>query len=106
MAINERELCLVDTITELRIAYKELEKAHESLLTKYRQKCIWYEEDEEKIDRLEDENEELKNQNNKLAYEIEQYKAENEKIEMQLLELSQAKVTGSLTTDTAAKGEL
>lgn len=92
MAINERELCLVDTITDLRMAYRELEKAHESLLTKYRQKCIWYDEDEEKIDRLED--------------EIEQYKAENEKIEMQLLELSQAKVTGSLMTDTAAKGEL
>lgn len=106
MAINERELCLVDTITELRIAYKELEKAHDSLLTKYRQKCIWYEEDEEKVDRLEGENEELKNQNNKLVYEIEQYKAENEKIEMQLLELSQAKVAGSLMTDTAAKGEL
>lgn len=106
MAINERELCLVDTIAELRIAYKELEKAHDSLLTKFRQKCIWYEEDEEKIDRLEDENEELKNQNNKLVYEIEQYKAENEKLELQLLELSQAKVTGSLMTDTAAKGEL
>lgn len=106
MAINERELCLVDTITELRIAYKELEKAHDSLLIKFRQKCIWYEEDEEKIDRLEDENEELKNQNNKLVYEIEQYKAENEKLELQLLELSQAKVTGSLMTDTAAKGEL
>ena len=106
MAINERELCLVDTIAELRIAYKELEKAHDSLLTKFRQKCIWYEEDEEKVDRLEGENEELKNQNNKLAYEIEQYKAENEKLELQLLELSQAKVTGSLMTDTAAKGEL
>ena len=106
MAINERELCLVDTIAELRIAYKELEKAHDSLLTKFRQKCIWYEEDEEKIDRLEGENEELKNQNNKLAYEIEQYKAENEKLELQLLELSQAKATGSLMTDTAAKGVL
>ena len=91
MAINERELCLVDTITDLRMAYRELEKAHESLLTKYRQKCIWYDEDEEKVDRLEGENEELKIQNNKL---------------MQLLELSQAKVAGSLMTDTAAKGVL
>lgn len=70
MAINERELCLVDTITDLRMAYRELEKAHESLLTKYRQKCIWYDEDEEKVDRLEGENEELKKENIKLRKEL------------------------------------
>lgn len=104
--ITDKDRFFIDLVVELSMAYdkermvrKSLEREIVNIEKNNKQIEEWWNDSEIKVDTLEDENENLKE-------ELKKLKKDKEQLIDQLTELSQAKVAGSLMTDTAAKGEL